>query len=130
MRIASQSVLDRVSIGVSVLCALHCAVLPILLAIFPTLVVLPFEDHVFHELMIWIVIPFSIVAVFLGCRRHKDRGVLFGAGLGLTTLVLNALFGHDLLGEAGEKLATLAAAVVFASAHWRNFSLCRRDNCD
>lgn len=130
MSIKSQSVLDHVSIGVSVLCAIHCAVLPIVLAVFPTVVVLPFDDHVFHQLMIWIILPSSMVAVFLGCRRHKDRGVLIGAGIGLSVLVLTALFGHDLLGETGEKIATFAAAIVLAASHWRNFSLCRRDACD
>ena len=130
MSLNSQTVLDRVSIGVSLLCVIHCAVLPIVLAVFPTLVVLPFEDHVFHQLLIWVILPTSTVAVFLGCRRHKDRGVFIGAAIGLSALVLTALFGHDVLGEFGEKAATFVAAIILASAHFRNWSLCHKmDSC-
>ena len=79
--------------------------------------------------MVWLVIPSSTIAVFLGCWRHKDRLVLVGAAAGLTTLVLTAIFGHDVLGETGEKVTTLIASIMLALAHWRNFWLCRQDSC-
>ena len=129
MRSTAQLFLDRLAIGASIVCALHCAVLPILLAVFPALVALPIGDHEFHQMMIWVVIPSSMIAVSLGCWRHKDLLVLAGGATGLMVIVTTALFGHDILGETGEKVATLAGALILATAHWRNFSLCRKDCC-
>jgi len=114
----------------SVICAIHCAVLPVLLALFPTLLALPVDDHHFHQLMVWLVLPSSIVAVSLGCKQHQDSFVLIGAALGLLILVLTAFFGHDVLGEVGEKVATLVGAIILAAVHWRNYSLCRQDCCE
>ena len=129
MRTTAQLVLDRFAIGASVVCALHCAVFPVFLAVFPSLVSLPLDDHLFHQLIVWFVFPSSAAAVLLGCWRHKDRIVLLAGVFGLLALVLTAVFGHELLGEVGEKIATLLAATVLALAHWRNLSLCRRDSC-
>lgn len=130
MKQTVQFIFDRLAIGASVVCAIHCALLPVLLAVFPTLVAMPVTDHTFHFLLAWFVVPSSLIAVSLGCRRHKDRLVLAGCGLGLTIIVLTAWFGHDLLGETGEKMATLTGAVILSIVHWRNYSLCRQDSCD
>ena len=37
---------------------------------------------------------------------------------------------HAILGEAGERWATLAGAVLLAVAHIKNFRLCRQSDCD
>lgn len=125
-----QMLLDRLAITTSALCALHCVAGPILLVLFPSLIALPVGDHFYHILMIWLIIPTSSIAVFLGCTRHKDPKVLIFAFCGILALGVTAIYGHDLLGEIGEKLATVAATLLLAYAHWRNFSLCRRDSCN
>jgi len=130
MTTSPQLFLDRFSIGLSVLCAVHCMALPVLLIMFPSLLAtLHLDDHVFHELLVWLVIPTSAVAVFLGCKRHKDQLVLALAGIGMVSLIAIAFFGHDALGETGEKFATLFAISILAYAHWRNYSLCRKGSC-
>ena len=37
MKFNTQAILDRFSIGVSMLCAIHCAFMPILLSIYPVI---------------------------------------------------------------------------------------------
>ncbi len=130
MRKATQFFLDRLSIGVSVICALHCASFPLILAVFPSIAVLPVDDEVFHEMLVWLVLPSSVMAASIGCSRHKDLRVFLGIGLGLVIFVFTAFFGHDLLGETGEKGATFVAAIILAWSHWRNFSLCRKESCN
>jgi len=130
MKKATQLFLDRLSIGFSVVCAFHCAFFPLMLAVFPSIAVLPVDDQVFHEMLVWLVLPASLMAVFLGCSRHKDRLVLLGIGFGLTIFVLTAMFGHELLGEKGERITIFIAALILAWSHWRNFSLCHRDSCN
>lgn len=129
MRKPTQFFFDRLSISFSAICAMHCAFFPLMLAVFPSIAIIPVEDQVFHEILVWLALPSSMTATYLGCSRHKDLLVLLGTGLGLATLILTAIFGHELLGEKGEKVATFLAAIILACSHWRNFSLCHKDDC-
>lgn len=129
MKIINQIWLDKLSIGASTACAIHCAAMPAILALFPTLSFLPSDDHAFHEALVWLIVPMSLLAAFLGCSKHKDKMVLFGIISGLALLVGTALFAHDLVGEIGEKVGTVAATVILAISHWRNYSLCRKRSC-
>lgn len=125
-----QSILDKVSIGASTICAIHCALLPIVLATIPALSHISAENHAFHIALVFIIVPMSLVAAFLGCSKHKDKLVLSGIGLGLSLLVLTALFGHDIAGETGEKIGTVIASIMLSLSHWRNYKLCREKACD
>jgi len=131
MKTVTQLYLDRFAIGLSVICAVHCLAVPVLLILFPSIMAsFHLDDHIFHELLLWLAIPSSAIAVFLGCKRHKDRRVFISAGVGLGLLTATALFGHDALDETGEKMATLLAGSILAYAHMRNYSLCREDSCE
>jgi hypothetical protein len=122
--------LDRVAIALSGLCVVHCLVGPLLLALAPAMLIsFGVSDVVFHRLLLLVVVPSSAVALGLGCRRHRDRSVIGLGLLGLSALGLAALVGHEVLGEVGERLLTLGGAVVIATAHLRNFRLCRRAAC-
>jgi hypothetical protein len=123
-------VLDRLAAGLSAACALHCALAPIALVALPVLAGSVLADEGFHLLMLWLILPSSTVALALGCRRHKDAGVLVAGVVGLAVLVFTAVLGHDLLGELGEKLFTFAGAAVLCAGHLRNYRLCRRNACD
>ena len=122
--------LDKFAITTSAFCAIHCLCLPLLLGVFPALGATLFGEETFHVLLLWLVIPFSLVALSMGCRKHKSWLVAFLGFVGLTILILAASLGHDLLGEAGERVATLLGAIVIATGHLRNYTLCRRVECD
>lgn len=130
MKQSAQFLLDKLAISGSVLCVLHCAALPIILAIFPALMIAPLDNPEFHEMLIWLVIPTSLFAVTLGCRRHKDTIVLLLVGIGLGILTITAIIGHDHLGELTEKITTIIGSIILAYGHWRNYSLCRHDGCN
>lgn len=120
---------DRVAIGLSGLCVIHCLVLPLLIVVLPSLAALPFNDEKFHLWMIFAVIPVSIFALFLGCKRHNNYQVLAFGVIGLVLLVA-AVMGEELLGEVGEKALTLVGAAFIAFGHFRNYRLCQqRDDC-
>lgn len=121
--------LDRTAIGLSVVCVLHCLALPLLLVLVPSLAALPFANEEFHLVLVLFVIPISVVALFIGCRRHRDRSVLAWGLSGVVVLVFAAVFGHDVLGEIGEKALTVVGAVMVAIGHVRNFRLCRSEAC-
>ena len=121
--------IDKVAIGLSFVCAVHCLILPIALVILPTLAATAFGDEHFQQWMLLAVLPTSLIALAMGCRRHLNFSVVALGLPGLIMLTLVAFLGHDLLGEAGEKVASLAAASLVALAHYRNHTLCKRLRC-
>ena len=125
----TQPILDRFSIVASSLCALHCIGLPLVTALFPTALTTLTNGHFFHQLLVLMVIPSSLIALSLGCKRHRDKLVFLVGITGVLLLVLIALFGHDLLGEAGEKIGTVFSSLMIVAAHLRNYFLCKKDRC-
>ena len=123
-------VLDRVAISASTLCAIHCLCLPLILTALPALGVTFFGQESFHVALLWLVIPLSVVALTMGCSKHKNWVVGLLGLVGLTLLIIAAAFGHDLLGEPGERIATLAGAVFIGVGHFSNYRLCRQAICD
>ena len=113
----------------SSLCALHCAILPLSLVLGTTLPLTLMGEEIFHLGLLYLVLPAGIVAFSLGCREHRDAWVLALGAIGMLGILLAATVLHDVLGESGERAATLAAAVVLISAHVRNYRLCRASRC-
>lgn len=117
---------DKLAISLSMLCALHCLAFPLLLALLPSIAALPLEQEIFHLWMVMTVIPTSIYALTLGCKKHKKLSVLLGGLIGLAGMIAAIILGESLLGEAGEKLLTLAGASLIALAHYKNFQFCHQ----
>ena len=121
--------LDKTAIGLSLFCAIHCLLLPVALVMAPTLAASGFASEAFHQWLLIAVLPISVVALGLGCRRHHNFSTLRWGIPGLLILSFTALWGHDLLGETGEKLASLLGASLIAVGHWINHRLCQQQNC-
>lgn len=121
--------LDKTAIGLSAICAIHCLALPVALALLPSLALLPVADESFHLLLVWLVLPTSVVALALGCKRHQQWQVLAWGIAGLAVLVFAAALGHDLLGENLEKWTTVAGASLVATGHVLNYRHCQTADC-
>ncbi|MEM7467357.1 MAG: MerC domain-containing protein [Pseudomonadota bacterium] len=121
---------DFAALGCSAVCAIHCAILPIGFLFLPSTAALSLDDEMFHQFLVVLVIPISLIALSFGCSRHKQFSFFFWGLVGLALLALAAFFGHDLLGETGEKLATVAATGIISICHIQNYRSCRRIECD
>lgn len=122
--------IDKISIGLSALCAVHCLVLPVVAGLLPALAAVTASHSHFHVLMLVLVIPLSGLALGAGWLRHRDRIVLALGVCGMGLMVIAVTLGHDLLGDAGERWATLAGTFLLAAGHLRNFRQCRpADGC-
>ena len=124
-----QRPLDILAISISGLCVVHCLMLPVILVMFPILSGSLFAGEEFHRFLIWVILPTSSVGFLLGCRRHKDAVVLAFGIAGMSVLVLSAFWGHELVGESGERLLTVVGGILLAAGHVRNFRLCQHDRC-
>lgn len=121
----TQAVTDKLAIGLSLGCAIHCLFLPILLVLLPSMAVLQLDNEAFHFWMLVAVIPTSIYALTLGCKQHKRYRLLILGFIGLALLILALALGEERIGEAGEKILTVIGASFVAFGHWFNYRLCR-----
>jgi len=123
--------IDKFAISLSAVCLVHCLLAPILMTLFPifTLSALA-EDILFHQLMLWIVLPTSVVALLLGCRKHRKLSIAATGALGMAILIAVAFFGHDIFGVTIEKFATSIGGLVLALSHYLNYRACQMISCN
>ncbi len=124
-----QRLFDGMAISASTLCIVHCLATPLLIVLIPILASTGLADEAFHRWLLLLIVPTSVLALWLGCRRHKSRVVLYAGLSGLTLIGAAAIWGHALVGESGEKAATVAGGLMLAAGHWRNYRLCRDAEC-
>jgi len=112
------------------MCVLHCLATPLLLVLLPSLSALNLENEAFHSWLLIAVIPTSLFSLAMGCKQHQYYRVLSMGIVGLLVLV-SAVFVEDLAnGELLEKVLTVTGAVIVALAHYMNFRLCRKQQCE
>ena len=121
-----QSSLDKAAIFLSLLCAVHCFLLPVLVVLFSTFIPFTVDDELFHKWLLLGTLPVSIIALTMGCRQHKRYSVYVFGMVGLAVLGIATVFGHDHLGEVWEKSLTLLGGFIVAAGHVSNYRLCRK----
>ena len=118
------SAADKAAIGLSVLCTLHCLLLPVLLVLVPAISgVLVFDDELFHRWLLFAVLPISAFAVLSGYFHHRRLLASIISTTGMILLVTAATLGHDVLGEMGEVVITVFGSVVIAVGHILNLKM-------
>lgn len=128
---SAQSVMDKLAIGLSMVCTVHCFATPILLTLLPSFAALQLDNEQFHLWILVAVIPTSVLALSLGCKKHKRLRYMVSGLIGVMLMVLAIIFAEALLGELGEKGFTLVGAAFIAVAHWFNYRQCfaKSDDC-
>ncbi|MEM9103664.1 MAG: MerC domain-containing protein [Pseudomonadota bacterium] len=121
----SQTATDKMAIGISVLCAFHCLVLPVTIIFLPSVMAAQLENEAFHLWMVLAVIPISLYALTLGCQQHKRYSIALLGVIGLLLLVAAIFVAEPFLGELGEKTFTLLGSCLIVAGHWYNYRLCR-----
>jgi hypothetical protein len=90
----------------------------------------PLQEEGFHLFLVTIVLPISLLGIISGCRKHKNYKIVYLGVSGLALLVLTGIFGHDIVGEFGEKLLTVIGSGILISGHILNFNHCKDACCD
>lgn len=115
---------DKMAIGISVLCTLHCLVLPILLVALPPVSgLMALSDEVFHQWLLFAVLPISFFAIFAGFAHHRRMSVSMITVSGIILLISAVTIGHDVLGETGEVVLTVIGSLLVAIGHFQNLRL-------
>ena len=108
---------DRVGIGLSGICAIHCLLVPVVVALIPLWPA--FEDiHEYTHLVFFLAIA---PAVYLSLKRkHESRAVSVYLITGVV-IIFCAWFFHEYLGELGEAGVTLIGSILLIKGHWLNY---------
>lgn len=140
----TSGILDQIAIGMALLCGIHCLLMPVVLAVLPIVAASLFAHEHFHLWMLLLVLPTTSISIFMGCRKHKDK---WTAGLSLTGLcIMIAVTVFESVNHtacatcpgcsrsAGAPIPPSAwfntfGGLFLASAHVRNFKLCRTSGC-
>lgn len=117
---------DRVAIALSTICIVHCLAMPLVIALLPVTALALGGDGHFHALMLWLVVPTSVLGFGLGVRVHRRADIVALGALAIAALGAAALWGHSAWDASVEVLVNVGASVLLAAAHWRNFREVRR----
>jgi len=116
---------DKAAIGLSFACALHCLMVPLFLAIFPSSTLSAVGDERIHLGLLALIIPISVFSLTLGCPVHRNLTVVAVGVTGICILCFSALLAHDMGGESLETAGTLLGSGIVALSHALNFKSCR-----
>ena len=114
---------DAFGIAASVACAIHCAVLPLILSSLPLFGINIIENQGFEFLMIALAFVVGVYSLYHGRKKHHHSYypmVLFAAGISLL-FIKSMLHSHSLM-------LLLPAVSLVVLAHYLNYKLCRVHN--
>lgn len=115
--------MDSIGFGASMLCAVHCALLPIAASVLPALGGSILATPLLEAGMIALGAVMATLSLSVGYRSHHHRPwALAVAACGFAAIAA----GHTLAPEAFESLLTASGAFTVAIAHVINARLCRR----
>lgn len=111
----ASSLLDRLAIGLSGLCLLHCMAGFLMLSLFALSGDL--LDHRVHVIGLGLAMPLAAVALWRGWRKHGRSGIAVAGVVGLLVMAASLVVDH---GHVSEMLVSMAGVSLLAWAHWRN----------
>ena len=124
-----QKIFDAIGLTISGTCVMHCLFAPVTLILLPVFGLTISQEEVLHEIFLYLIVPSAIVAITMGCKKHKDYSVAILATTGIILLVY-AVVTHDTNTEQTVEVLTLFGSALVVLSHLRNFLLCRQNDCN
>jgi hypothetical protein len=120
-----RAVWDKIGISASLLCLIHCLFTPVIVIFLPFLGE-TLTHQWFHRIIVVIVLPVAVWALYNGYLIHKMKSVLYMGAAGLAFLIAAMTLGeHDFRIEYG---LMIVAGLILAVAHLLNLRACRLDH--
>jgi hypothetical protein len=118
--------LDRVGAGASTMCAIHCALMPIVATSLPLIGLGWLSSPLVEGLLIGLGLSVASIALARGYIRHHRRAEALGVGMAGAAAILAARFA---LPEEMEPFAMATGGLLLAAAHLVNSRLCATTCC-
>jgi hypothetical protein len=116
---------DRLGIAMSVVCVVHCLMLPVAIAALPLVAAQWLQASTFHSAMALALVPVALLAAVPGLRMHGRLSVGLAMAAGLSLLSTAAFAGERWLSHEVAIGLTVAGGTILVTAHAVNLVLCR-----
>lgn len=113
---------DRFGAAASFLCAVHCALLPLVFGVLPAFGLAFLADHAFERLFVSFAIVLATISLYFGLRRHGSYRAFWLLIPGIALLVFGLLIADDHSGITHAVLVSIGGALV-ALSHLVNLRL-------
>lgn len=118
----ASSIVDRFGASASFLCAVHCAMLPLVVAIPPSLGLGFLSEHAFERGFVVFSVAVAIASLWYGFRRHHRLAAFLFMVPGVLLLLLGVVVEADHTGTFHAVLVAIGGLLVMA-AHIANLRL-------
>lgn len=116
---------DRVGATASLLCAVHCALLPFVLALLPLVGLGFLAGHTFERVFVACAAVLASVSIFTAYRRHRRPHAMFLMVPGIALLVFGIAIDLD-AHVVVHTVSVVTGGILVASAHVTNLVLSHR----
>tara|TARA_B100000614_G_C14157471_1_gene331228 strand:- start:37 stop:447 length:411 start_codon:yes stop_codon:yes gene_type:complete len=126
----AQKFSDKFAISLSVLCVLHCLLFPSLLILFSSFISLNIDSETIHYLLLFLVVPASFFALFVGLNNHKNPLIFVTGIVGILILISATVIDILILSFSSETILTIFGSFLVSFAHYKNYKLCNHMDCN
>lgn len=109
---------DKFGIGISGVCAIHCLLLPVVVAVLPLWTFATLLHDWLHPVFIILIAP---TIYFASKRSHNDRKIVGLLSVGFLFILFGWVIGHFWIGLLFETLLTVVGSAVLITGHWFNY---------
>ncbi|MFW6157629.1 MAG: MerC domain-containing protein [Balneolaceae bacterium] len=113
---------DKLGIGISGMCALHCLAVPVVVALLPLWPAAEYLHDYTHPVFFLLILP---TVIFAQRKSSGNRSVALFLYSGLLIVGL-AWVLHEQLGPFGEAGVTLIGSLSLITGHLKNYRMHRR----
>lgn len=123
----NQSWLDFWGLAASVGCAIHCAMMPFVIAYLPVLGLSWLADEAFHFWMAIVCFAIAITSFVPGFRKHGNLIPLGLGAVGVTILLSHSLFGCDCCSGCSATELQTAGTAACTSCECCSTEICKNE---
>ena len=116
---------DRIGMGLSGVCVVHCLLAPVVLSLLPLFPVGEAFHAWMHPVFAVVLVPTTGLAFRSAWRKHRDWKVLSLLAVGLPVILAAGVVGHEAPGALTETSITVVGSMLLIAGHWRNWRLTR-----
>ena len=123
--------IDRFGAFASMLCAVHCALLPVVFGVLPALGLGFLANHVYEQAFVGFAILLASVSLWFGLRKHGSYIAFLFLVPGIILLIIGVVIGSDHANSGHAVIVSIGGTLV-AVSHLANLRLTHvhGPNCD